>query len=203
LQPDPSLFLLGARRELLNIVQRGDIENRTALLAVERIAETLAQLAIRHGAFRAVVMRALLEQASLLRDATALLREWGANVEDPIREEASTDSPELFDSFEHQSWLLAARCRQLAIMKDVPGKLAKRRGAIFRAARRLEGEVRAHYRAILERLKKQDAERAPTADELARIPPSDEALTAYLRATFTQYPSLLVSGAKQLIGFNS
>src|SRR5690242_4328146 len=112
MEPDPALYLLGARRALQKIIERGQVRDSTSVITLERAAETLAQLALRQAVLPPILEQAADAQEAVLQDAVALLREVGDDGEGGAQDAAPRDPIAAYDQ---RSWKFARVFRRLAL----------------------------------------------------------------------------------------
>ena len=201
MQPDPLIFLRGIRRELLqtgnSLLGGGDFVQGVTLL---RGGELVANLLLRLGHLPALLDGLYQRQHELLQRSSAQLTRFDMAIPDDVaaalQAQDAGDTIARFDAARvAQSRCLfdLSQCPEQAGVKQVVNQLAQEACMLEADYREVRDEALAAIRA------------SDTATTMAgdKMTPTDEIITAHLRAQFPQYPEIRASNVRQQKGVNT
>lgn len=199
MQPEPHIYLAGAQKTLLELIERGKVTDPAVVLALRRVAETLAQTTLRRDGLPDVLSKIRPRQQQLLRDTLALMKELGVEPLPSIPDSRATPEEGAIRAYDELGWAASLNLRKLAELNRDASKPGSKLGALLAEGAALEGEARAAYREALAASKKAlgvgEGEPPPP-------PPTPEELEAYLR-TQPGARDVKVTNVRQQVGINS
>lgn len=196
MQPDPATYLMRARQEIQATLAAGSVTDPAAAIALDRIAEMLAQLALRTGPLPAIVGAVQDAQQALLRTTLERLDAAGIAVPAEAAPGVALVGAPAVPGQEIASFdaLSRAQAHGLRALGDVD---------LCVAARGIEASVRAGYRDALEREKAAFAATAPREAKERLAPPTPAELESYLRERLPGAAAVRVLGIETLRGVNT
>jgi aminoglycoside phosphotransferase (APT) family kinase protein len=202
-QPDPSTFLRGVRREALRLLQRQrDSLDPAQQETLRRGAEALALLEVRRTTLPSSLVGAKTRQIRLLEEAIALLQSEGLAIP-PVAKmaagslEAEAGSDQIVEAYECRMCALE-QC--LAALAPSMRSSRERADALCAQVCDLEADVRAAARSALSELKLSEDRLINVVEEGA---PTDQLVTEYLRRRLPAFPNITASGVRRLKGVNT
>ncbi|MHB8463351.1 MAG: phosphotransferase family protein [Acidimicrobiales bacterium] len=191
MEPEPETYLMGARRELLDLAPTLP---RPTSIVVQRIAELLAQLAVRRTVLDA--LDDLTAEQRRLFDETVRAAKAAGVLADPSLGAVAPDYESLVHAQARLIRLLLAgnRSPQPSIADHAP---------LLRASIAIEARAQAILRARLDACKEADDARPRSLDEEQRNVPTEDELADYLASRFPDHPRPVVTDLSQHAGLNS
>ncbi|MET0987536.1 MAG: phosphotransferase, partial [Steroidobacteraceae bacterium] len=205
MQPDPSVFIPAMRRELLSPDLLGrSLAEGIAPIIVQRMAETLAQLTLRHTRLPQILREELAGRTALLKrikeECPDLEPSVTSAVEYAVR--VGSQPPGQSDVQAYEAWSAAiSDCiRELSQRRKGSPQLATLLADVRREGSRFDLHLRTRYKQELEFLRQEI--KAPQG--ASSIPqPTDAELTAVLRSHFPNVPGIAARDVRRLPGVNS
>jgi aminoglycoside phosphotransferase (APT) family kinase protein len=205
MQPDPLVFIPAMRRELLSpeLLSRDLAEGWTPII-VQRMAETLAQLTLRYTRLPQVLRETLSMRTALLRRIQERCPDL-VEITMPavaVALEAQREQPGEKDITAYEQWGVAvSTCiRELSQRARHTAATAALLADVRREGSRLDLQLRTCYKQELERIRRE----ATGSQRAASLPqPTDEELTAVLRAHLPDLPNIRARHVRRLPGVNS
>ncbi len=207
MQPDPLLYLMAIRRELQSPDLFGDgLKSGASPVIAYRAGEGLAHLALRVTALPALLEKVLPAFRSLVRDTADLCVRHAVEMPAALREADAARGAlaggdgDAIASYDRLQIGLAVGMRALSAGAESSPALAQAIEDLCLRLAELEAVRRREYEEALAELA---ARPVQVRDETAAAPPTEEGLTALLRARLAQAPEVRARNIQRLAGFNS
>ncbi|MET0656848.1 MAG: phosphotransferase family protein [Steroidobacteraceae bacterium] len=209
MQPDPRTLLPAIRRE----VSRQDffgqaLKDGLSPILLLRASEGLAQLVLRQGELPAILRELRPAQRALLDRAVELLEQSKLAHPPPVVKAiqhplpAGSPGEEDIAAYEILVEAIAASIGVLSQERERTPALAGELDAICHTASRIEGRMRAAYRAALARLRT-TLDATTERSGAASIAPTAARLTAALRNRFPEHPAIEARELRRISGLNA
>ena len=206
LQPEFPVFLRAVRREIQRYgAAPSEINSDTYVVNMQRMAEALAHLILRHEQLPQLLHAVRHRQLALLHETVNCLRNIGAQLPNEVSD--ASDIQEI--GAENNEQVIAryerlvdaqARCLDLLYRHERSNEIIRTADELAAAACELEQGVLAARRKALATIQKTNGLRSDTDDEAV---PSDADLTEYLRSRFPKKSEISASNAVRKKGVNT
>jgi aminoglycoside phosphotransferase (APT) family kinase protein len=207
MQPEPLTYLMAIRRELQSPDLFGEgLESGASPVIAHRAGEGLAHLALRVTALPALLERMLPAFQDIARDVADLCTRYAVEMPAALREANATRGAlagrdggaiALYDRLEAG---LAVGMRALAAGAGSNPALAQAVQVLCVRLAEIEADKHLQYAEAFAKLV---APPPAVGEEIAIAPPSEEGLTALLRARLAHAPQARARNIQRLAGFNS